>query len=358
MPYKGASLSNVVKIKVVGVGGGGNNVVSRMVASGVEEIEFINVNTDKPTLMASGAEHKLQIGQKLTNGQGAGSDPRIGKMAAEEDRNNIAKLFDDADAVFVTAGMGGGTGTGAAPVVSEISRESGALTIAVVTTPFKFEGAAKMRRAEEGIKELLDKVDTLFVIPNEKLKEVAEQKITFANAFEIADSVLNQAVTGVADLLRNTGFINLDFADLKTIMRRSGIAHLGVGEASGKSKVEDAAKDAIYSKLMGTSVDGARRVIINVTGSVDISMEDVEKIVGKVQNAAHPDANIIFGVDFDESLVDALRVIVIATDFETEEEKKAAQAPSPEAAELLEAAEAAPKADDMDWSEIMKIFDK
>ncbi|MBO7739766.1 MAG: cell division protein FtsZ [Oscillospiraceae bacterium] len=357
MPIKGDNLSNVVRIKVVGVGGGGNNVVSRMVASGVEEIEFVNVNTDKPTLMASGADVKLQIGEKLTGGQGAGSDPRVGKMAAEEDRNNISKIFDDADAVFVTAGMGGGTGTGAAPVVSEIARESGALTIGVVTTPFKFEGAAKMRRAQEGIKELLGKVDTLFVIPNEKLKEYSDQKITFANAFEIADSVLHQAVTGIADLLRNTGFINLDFADLKTIMRRSGIAHLGVGEASGKNKVEEAARDAIYSKLMGTTVDGARRVIINVTGSVDISMEDVEKIVGKVQGAAHPDANIIFGVDFDEELIDAMRVIVIATDYETEEEKKAAEAPAPDP-EAVEAAEAAPKAEEMDWEDIMKIFNK
>ncbi|MDD6188816.1 MAG: cell division protein FtsZ [Clostridiales bacterium] len=359
MPYKGDSLSNVVKIKVAGVGGGGNNVVSRMVASGIKEIEFININTDKPTLMASGAQHKLQIGEKLTCGQGAGSDPRVGKMAAEEDRNNIAKIFEDADAVFVTAGMGGGTGTGAAPVVAEISRESGALTIAVVTTPFKFEGSAKMRRAQEGIRELLDKVDTLFVIPNEKLKEVTEQKITFANAFEVADSVLNQAVTGVADLLRKTGFINRDFADLKTIMRSSGIAHLGVGEASGKNKVEEAARDAIYSKLMGTSVDGARRVIINVTGSVDISMEDVEKIVGKVQNAAHPDANIIFGVDFDESLVDAMRVIVIATDFETAEEKKPAAETTVEAETPAETAEpAASNAQDMDWEELMRIFNK
>ncbi len=360
MPNRGESLSNVVKIKVAGVGGGGNNVVSRMVASGVEEIEFININTDRPTLMASGAQHKLQIGEKLTNGQGAGSDPRIGKMAAEEDRNNIAKIFEDADAVFVTAGMGGGTGTGAAPVVSEISRESGALTIAVVTTPFKFEGAAKMRRAQEGIAELLEKVDTLFVIPNEKLKEISDQKITFANAFEIADSVLNQAVTGIAELLRNTGFINLDFADLKTIMSKSGVAHLGVGEASGKGKVEEAARDAIYSRLMGTSVDGARRVIINVTGSTDISMEDVEKLVGKVQNAAHPDANIIFGVDFDESLIDAMRVIVIATDFETEEEKKEEERKKvEEAAKVAETAEEeAPKVNEMDWEEIMKIFNK
>ena len=354
MPSK-ENTSSVVKIKVAGVGGGGNNVVSRMVAAGVEGIEFININTDRPTLLASGAEHKLQIGEKLTNGQGAGSDPRVGKMAAEEDRNNIAKLFEDADAVFVTAGMGGGTGTGAAPVVSEISKESGALTIGVVTTPFKFEGAAKMRRAQEGIKELLEKVDTLFIIPNDKLREVTEQKITFANAFEIADSVLHQAVTGIAGLLRNTGFINLDFADLKTIMRDSGVAHLGIGEASGKNKVEEAAKDAIYSKLMGTSVDGARRVIINVTGSVDISMEDVEKIVGKVQAAADPEANIIFGVDFDENLVDAMRAIVIATDFPTENEKKQAAKPAEEP-HAPEQEETKPEEDDDTWRTLLDML--
>ncbi len=316
------NIADVVTIKVTGVGGGGNNVVSRMVASGIEGIEFININTDKPTLMSSGAQVKLQIGEKLTNGQGAGSDPRVGKAAAEEDRNNIAKLYENADAVFITAGMGGGTGTGAAPVVADIARESGALTIAVVTTPFRFEGAAKMRRAQEGIRELLDKVDTLFVIPNENIRAVSAQKVTLANAFEIADSVLDQAVTGVAELLGKTEFINLDFADLCTTMRSSGIAHLGVGEASGKNKVEDAADGALHSKLMGTSVTNARRVVVNVIGSMDIGMEDVEKLVGKIQAAAHPDANIIFGVDFDRELTDAMRVIVIATDFAPEEEKK------------------------------------
>ncbi len=315
MPINFDEEKDVVRIKVVGVGGGGNNVVSRMVASGVEGIEFVNLNTDKPTLMASGADQKIQIGEKLTQGQGAGSDPNIGKLAAEEDRNNIAKLFEDTDAVFITAGMGGGTGTGAAPVVAEIAKESGVLTIAVVTTPFRFEGSAKMRRAEAGIAELLNKVDTLFIIPNEKLKEVSEQKITFANAFAVADSVLNQAVTGIAKLLRDTGYINLDFADLKTTLCDSGVAHLGVGEASGKGKIEEVTKEAINSKLMGTSVDNARRIIINVTGSEDIGMDDVEKLVGKVQNAACPDANIIFGVDFDDTLVDAVRVIIIATDF-------------------------------------------
>ncbi len=377
MPINFEEERDVVRIKVVGVGGGGNNVVSRMVASGVEGIEFVNLNTDKPTLMASGADQKIQIGEKLTQGQGAGSDPNIGKLAAEEDRNNIAKLFEDTDAVFITAGMGGGTGTGAAPVVAEIAKESGVLTIAVVTTPFKFEGSAKMRRAEAGIAELLNKVDTLFIIPNEKLKEVSEQKITFANAFAVADGVLNQAVTGIAELLKNTGFINLDFADLKTTLCNSGVAHLGVGEASGKGKIEEVAKEAIYSKLMGTSVDNARRIIINVTGSEDIGMDDVEKLVGKVQNAACPDANIIFGVDFDDTLVDAVRVIVIATDFAdskarrpepedkfskafpesspAEEAKEETPAPAPEAEPKLESAASSAEDDDA-WQSLLNLF--
>ena len=374
-----ANIADVVTIKVTGVGGGGNNVVSRMVASGIEGIEFININTDKPTLMSSGAQVKLQIGEKLTNGQGAGSDPKVGKAAAEESRNNIAKLYENTDAVFITAGMGGGTGTGAAPVVAEIARESGALTIAVVTTPFRFEGAAKMRRAQEGIAELLQKVDTLFIIPNENIRAVSTQKVTLANAFEIADSVLDQAVTGVAELLGKTGFINLDFADLRTTMQGSGIAHLGVGEASGKNKVEEAAEGAISSKLMGTSVNNARRVVVNVTGSLDISMEDVEKIVGKIQTAAHPEANIIFGVDFDDTLTDTMRVIVIATDFEPVKEKKEPQ-PRPAPVQRPVPAEEPPapvweeppapvipaepepqpasKGPDRDWDAILKLFEQ
>jgi cell division protein FtsZ len=352
--------SDVIRIKVVGVGGAGNNVVSRMMLNGVSGIEYVNINTDKPTLTVSGANVRVQIGEKLTHGQGAGSNPEVGRMAAEESRNSIAKVFEETDAVFLTAGMGGGTGTGATPVTAEIARDSGALTIAVVTKPFKFEGATKMKRAEDGIKELLKKVDTLFVIPNENLKKVSEQKITFANAFEIADGVLNKAVSGIAEILRHTGYINLDFADLKTIMRKSGLAHLGVGEASGKGKVEEAAKDAIYSELTETSVDGARRVVINVTGSMDLSMEDVENVVGRVQKAAHPDANIIFGVDFDERLIDAMRVIVIATDFESAEEKAKEQA---KAAALKKAAEPVPppkakSAEDEDWDILMKMFDK
>jgi cell division protein FtsZ len=329
-----------------------------MMLSGISGIEFVNINTDKPTLTVSGANVRVQIGEKLTHGQGAGSNPEVGRLAAEESRNNIAKVFEDTDAAFITAGMGGGTGTGAAPVVADIARESGVLTIAVVTLPFGFEGGTKMKRAVAGIDELLKKVDTLFVIPNENLKKVSDTKITFANAFEVADSVLNKAVAGIAEILRHTGFINLDFADLKTIMKKSGLAHLGVGEASGKGKVEDAARDAIHSELTQTSVDGARRVVINVTGSMDLSMEDVENVVGRVQKAAHPDANIIFGVDFDEQLVDAMRVIVIATDFETTEERVKAEAKAAEAKKALEPLPAPKKAEDEDWDTLLKMFDK
>lgn len=315
-------LSDIIKIKVVGVGGAGNNVVSRMAALETGGIEYVNVNTDKPALAASTAGELVQIGEKLTHGQGAGANPAVGRMAAEESRNAITKIFEDTDAAFITAGMGGGTGTGASPVVAAIARDCGVLTIAVVTTPFKFEGRAKMEKAEEGIRQLKENVDTLFIIPNENLKKVTDQKITFVNAFEIADSVLNKAVSGIAEILRQTGFINLDFADLKTILQQSGDAHLGVGEASGKDKVKEVAEKTIYSGLTETSVNGARRVIISVTGSADLSMDDVDAVVGKIEAAAHPDANIIFGVNFDEKMTDAMRVIVIATDYGSDDEEQ------------------------------------
>jgi len=361
-----ADVQDVVRIKVIGIGGAGNNVVNRMYGGNVEGIEFVNINTDKPTLLSSGADTRIQIGEKLTGGQGAGSDPEIGRKAAEESRNNIAKAFEEADMVFITAGMGGGTGTGAAPVVAEIAKEAGVLTIGVVTKPFRFEGSAKMRRAEKGIEELLAQVDTLLVIPNDKLREVTAQKITFANAFEIADGVLNRAVSSIADLLRTTSFINLDFADLRTIMKGAGFAHMGVGEASGKNKVEEASRDAVASPLMETSIKGARRVLVKVTGSLDLSMEDVENVVGRVQNAAHPDANIIFGVDFDDTLVDALRVVVIATDF-CQPEATVSAVPDPV---IVQPEKPEPKAeperketkeervDDEEWEELLSIFDK
>ena len=307
---------NLVNIKVVGVGGAGNNVVNRMVRAGTQGVEFIAINTDKQALAISNAHQKLQIGEKMTRGQGAGSDPEIGKRSAEESRNNIAKAIEDADMVFITAGMGGGTGTGAAPTVAELAREAGILTVAVVTKPFKFEGKRRMDQANAGIKELLGRVDSLLIIPNDRLKFATDQKVTLANAFEIADDVLHQAVTSISDLIKNTGFINLDFADVSTIMRNAGYAHMGVGHAVGKGKAEDAARMAVSSPLMETSINGARGVLINITGSEEMDLEDVETAANLVQEAAHPDANIIFGANFDANLQDEIRVTVIATGFE------------------------------------------
>jgi len=310
--------SGVVNIKVVGVGGGGNNVVNRMVRTGTKNVDFIAVNTDKQALSVSSATYKIQIGEKLTNGQGAGSDPEVGRKSAEENRTQIAKAMEDADMVFITAGMGGGTGTGAAPIVADIAKEMGVLTVGVVTKPFKFEGTRRMMKAEEGIRELRGKVDSLVIIPNERLKLATDQKITMFNAFEIADDVLQQAVQSISDLIKNTGFINLDFADVTAVMKDAGRAHMGVGRAAGKGKAEEAARMAISSPLLETSINGARGVLINVTGSMDIGLEEVETAANLVQEAAHPDANIIFGAAFDETLEDEISVTVIATGFDEE----------------------------------------
>ena len=306
----------VVKIKVIGVGGGGNNVVNRMVRSGAKGVDFVAVNTDKQALNISSATYKIQIGEKLTHGQGAGSDPEVGRKSAEESRAQIAKALEDTDMVFITAGMGGGTGTGGAPIVAEIAREAGILTVGVVTKPFGFEGRRRMQQAEKGIAALSDKVDSLVIIPNERLKHATDQKITFANAFEIADDVLKQAVQSISDLIRETGFINLDFADVSAVMKDAGLAHMGVGRAAGKGKAEEAARMAISSPLLETSITGAHGVLINITGSADIGLEEVEQAASLVQAAVHPDANTIFGATFDENMDDEIRVTVIATGFE------------------------------------------
>ena len=316
---------SVVNIKVVGVGGGGNNVVNRMVRTGTKGVDFIAVNTDKQVLETSAATYKIQIGEKLTNGQGAGSNPEVGRKSAEENRTQISKALEDADMVFITAGMGGGTGTGAAPIVADIAKELGILTVGVVTKPFRFEGMRRMRQAEGGITELRSKVDSLVIIPNERLKLATDQKITMANAFEIADDVLQQAVQSISDLIKNTGFINLDFADVSAVMKDAGRAHMGVGRAAGKNKAEEAAKMAISSPLLETSINGARGVLINVTGSMDIGLEEVETAANLVQEAADPDCNIIFGATFDENLEDELRVTVIATGFDEVESSIPAQ---------------------------------
>ena len=315
---------SVVNIKVIGVGGGGNNVVNRMVHTGTKGVDFIAVNTDKQALTMSAATYKIQIGEKLTQGQGAGSDPEVGRKSAEESRTQIAKALEGANMVFITAGMGGGTGTGAAPIVADIAKEQDILTVGVVTKPFRFEGSRRMKQAEGGIAELRNKVDSLVIIPNERLKLATDQKITMLNAFEIADDVLQQAVQSISDLIKNTGFINLDFADVSAVMKDAGRAHMGVGRAAGKNKAEEAAKMAISSPLLETSINGAKGVLINVTGSMDIGLEEVETAANLVQEAAHPEANIIFGAAFDDTLEDELRVTVIATGFDEKEEQPAA----------------------------------
>ena len=367
---------SVVNIKVIGVGGGGNNVVNRMVKTGTKGVEFIAINTDKQALAVSCATIKIQIGEKLTNGQGAGSNPEIGRKSAEENRNQIAKALEDADMVFITAGMGGGTGTGAAPIVADIAKELGILTVGVVTKPFRFEGPRRMRQAEGGIAELRDKVDSLVIIPNERLKLASDQKITMVNAFEIADDVLQQAVQSISDLIKNTGFINLDFADVSAIMKDAGRAHMGVGRAAGKNKAEEAAKMAISSPLLETSIEGAKGVLINITGSMDIGLEEVETAANKVQEAAHPEANIIFGATFDESLEDEIRVTVIATGFDENQtipfphQQQAEPAPTPGPAEpagpsvepepepepVFESSK--PAVNDEDWNDLIRIFSK
>ncbi|MDD4511020.1 MAG: cell division protein FtsZ [Oscillospiraceae bacterium] len=307
---------NVVTIKVLGIGGGGSNVVNRMVASGTKGVDFIAINTDKQALAVSSATYKIQVGEKLTHGQGAGSDPEVGRKSAEENRGQIAKALEQTDMVFITAGMGGGTGTGGAPIVADVAKELGILTVGVVTKPFGFEGRRRMEQAESGIEELRSRVDSLVIIPNERLKLAVDQKITFANAFEIADDVLRQAVQSISDLIKNTGFINLDFADVSAIMKDAGLAHMGVGRGAGKNKAEEAAKMAISSPLLETSINGAKGVLVNVTGSKDIGLEEVETAANLVQQAAHKDALIIFGATFDDELEDEIRVTVIATGFD------------------------------------------
>ncbi len=363
---------SVVNIKVVGVGGGGNNVVNRMVKTGTKGVYFIAVNTDKQALAVSSATYKIQIGEKLTNGQGAGSDPEVGRKSAEENRTQISKALEDADMVFITAGMGGGTGTGAAPIVADIAKELGVLTVGVVTKPFRFEGMRRMKQAEGGITELRNKVDSLVIIPNERLKLATDQKITMVNAFEIADDVLQQAVQSISDLIKNTGFINLDFADVSAVMKDAGRAHMGVGRAAGKNKAEEAARMAISSPLLETSINGAKGVLINVTGSMDIGLEEVETAANLVQEAAHPEANIIFGAAFDDTLEDELRVTVIATGFDEVEssmpskpftqagakvEEKKAGEPAAPVEEPAPAQEKAVVSDD-DWDILERIFCK
>ena len=305
--------ATVVQIKVVGVGGGGGNAINRMVDAGVKGVEFIAINTDKAALLKSKANQKIQIGDKTTSGMGAGGNPDNGRAAAEESRDEIAAAIKDSDMIFITAGMGGGTGTGAAPIVAAIAKELGVLTVGIVTKPFAFEGKKRMTQAESGIAALREHVDSLVVIPNERLKFVSEEKITFKNAFDIADDVLRQGVQSISELINVTALVNLDFADVCSIMSDAGYAHMGVGIATGRDKAEQAARAAINSPLIETSMDNARGVIISITGSADIGLEEVEVASSIISDMAHPDATIIWGAQLDDKLEDTIRVTVVAT---------------------------------------------
>ena len=307
--------TGVANIKVVGVGGGGNSVVNRMVDANIRGIEFIAINTDKQALSLSKASRKIQIGEKLTRGLGAGANPDIGKCSAEESKAEIAEALKGADMVFVTAGMGGGTGTGAAPVVAETSKEMGILTVAVVTKPFPFEGKRRNLQAESGIEELKQSVDTLIVIPNEKLLQVVEKQTSIVEAFKMSDDVLRQGVQGISDLITIPGLVNLDFADVKTIMVNAGIAHIGIGRASGDHRAQEAARQAIHSPLLETSIEGAGGVLINVTGGRDLGLLEINEAAELVQKSVDPEANIIFGAVIDESIENEIVITVIATGF-------------------------------------------
>ena len=306
----------LASIKVIGVGGGGSNAVNRMIETGVRGVEFITVNTDAQALQHAKSEQKLQIGEKLTRGLGAGANPEVGKKAAEESREMVAERLKGADMVFVTAGMGGGTGTGAAPVIAEIAKECGALTVGVVTRPFTFEGRKRSMQAEMGIEELKQKVDTLIVIPNDRLLEIVDKKTPMLEAFREADNVLRQAVQGISDLIAVPGLINLDFADVKTIMTERGSALMGIGVASGENRAAEAARKAIMSPLLETSIDGARGIIMNITGGSNLSLYEVNEAAEIVIAASDPEVNMIFGASIDEDMKDDIKVTVIATGFE------------------------------------------
>ena len=306
-------INDVVKIKVVGVGGGGGNAVKRMLEAGVNGADFVVINSDKQALLTSSADERIQIGEKLTHGQGAGAKPEVGQGAAEESKDEIIAALKGTDMVFITAGMGGGTGTGAAPVVAQLAKDMGILTVGVVTKPFAFEGKRRMDQAEKGIAELAGHVDSLIVIPNEKLKFVSEQKITMFNAFQIADDVLRQGVQNISELIKMPATINLDFADVSSVMKDSGYAHMGVGVATGRDKAAAAAHAAITSPLIETSMNGAKGLIVCVVASPDIGLDEVSEASTIIQEAAHPDANIIWGIMFDEKLEDTIKITVVAT---------------------------------------------
>ncbi|MCD7722511.1 MAG: cell division protein FtsZ [Clostridiales bacterium] len=315
--------TRVVSIKVVGVGGGGGNAINRMVHCNIQDVEFVAINSDKPALNKSMAAQKILIGEKATKGRGTGAKPELGAKAAEESREALLDVLTGAEMVFITAGMGGGTGTGAAPVVAKVAKDLGILTVGVVTTPFAFEGKHRMEQAQKGIEDLAQYVDSIMVIPNENLKFVTEEKITLLNAFEIANDVLRQGVQSISDLVNATGLVNSDFADVTEIMKDAGYAHMGVGRAKGKDKAEIAAQQAISSPLLNTSIDGARGVLLNITASTDIGLDEIDAASTIVTNAVHPECEIIWGANFDENLEDEMIITVIATRFGDEGPGKA-----------------------------------
>ncbi|MBR1925433.1 MAG: cell division protein FtsZ [Clostridia bacterium] len=321
----------VVKIKVVGVGGGGNNAVNRMVNAGVSGVEFIAVNTDKQALQVSKADYRIQIGSKLTKGWGAGADPEVGLKAAEENLDELKQTLNDADLVFVTAGMGGGTGTGAAPLIASLAKEKDILTIAVVTKPFNFEGRKRMENAEKGVEALRKVVDSLVIIPNEKLFKLVPKGTSIVDTFRYADDVLRQGVQGISNIIVDNSLINLDFADINTIMKNRGLAHMGIGRAKGDRKIFDALSQAVSSPLLETTIEGATGIIFNVKGGVQLPIDQVHEAADLMREIVDPDCNIIFGTSVDESLEDSVEITVIATGFkgnesqsllETQEEEK------------------------------------
>lgn len=310
------------KIKVVGVGGGGNNAVNRMINAGVKGVEFLVFNTDKQALKNSLAENKIQLGEKITKGLGAGANPEVGEQAAEESIDEIREALEGADMVFITAGMGGGTGTGAAPVIADVAKELGLLTVGVVTKPFTFEGKKRAKSAELGINSLKGKVDTLVIIPNDRLLSIADKKTSFSQAFEMADDILKQGIQGISDLISVPNLINLDFADVKTIMYDKGVAHMGIGRASGDDRATEAAKLAINSPLLETSIEGAKSVLLNITAGSDLGIFEVNEAADLIRDCVSEDANIIFGAGIDESLKDEVKITVIATEFEQYKDDK------------------------------------
>lgn len=312
----------LAKIKVIGAGGGGNNAVNRMIEAQLKGVEFIAVNTDKQALQYSKAEHKIQIGEKLTKGLGAGANPDVGKRAAEESKDEIIKVLQGADMVFVTAGMGGGTGTGSAPVIAQLAKEMGILTVGVVTKPFVFEGKVRMKNAENGIAELKSKVDTLITIPNDRLLQIVQRNTSMTEAFSMADDVLKQGIQSISDLIAVPGLINLDFADVTSVMKEKGLAHMGIGNSSGENRAINAAKEAIQSPLLETSIKGAKGVLLNITGGTNLGLIEINEASTLVQESCDPEANIIFGATINEELEEEIRITVIATGFDETPKKE------------------------------------